>query len=192
MQCSVSSTTVGVEVLGCQCRLLSGAESLRGCCYFTVARAGGYTATHPDSINDRSKWEFYCGEKGGRGSREDVKEHRHNGHDMEGACWTANVAEARPILTWEGRVGTVTATWHPHLRRFLFAITTPTVLPSTVGPYDTWVLEAESLQGPFKLVSYMPRFGQQAYEPLDSLTVSIHLWTWLCVAEIDLGVCMCA
>lgn len=84
---------------------------------------------------------------------------------MEGGCWTADVAKAHPILTWEGRVGTVTATWHPHLQRFLFAITTPTVLPSTVGPYDTWVLEAESLQGPFKLVSYMPRFGQQAYEP---------------------------
>ena len=32
-----------------------------------------------------------------------------------------------------------------------------------VGPYDTWVLEAPSLTGPFKLVSYMPRFGQQAY-----------------------------
>ena len=30
--------------------------------------------------------------------------------------------------------------------------------------YDTWVLETPSLtEGPFSLVSYMPRFGQQAY-----------------------------
>ena len=58
-------------------------------------------------------------------------------------------------------MGTVTATWHPTLKHFLFAITTPTVLPSTVGPYDTYVLESESLLGPFKLVTYMPRFGQQ-------------------------------
>ena len=49
------------------------------------------------------------------------------------------------------------------LKTFLFAITTPTVLPSTVGPYDTYVLEAPTLSGPFVLVSYMPKFGQQAY-----------------------------
>ena len=42
-------------------------------------------------------------------------------------------------------------------------MTTPTVLPSTVGPYDTYILTAPSVVGPFELVSYMPRFGQQAY-----------------------------
>ena len=105
-----------------------------------------------------------------------------------------------------GRVGTVTATWHPAMERFLIAVTTPTFLPSTVGPYDTYVLETKSLTaGPFKvlppslslsvslplplslshcashcvcvcvcvcvcgvracikLVSYLPKFGQQAY-----------------------------
>lgn len=80
------------------------------------------------------------------------------------ACWTSDVAEAKPVFEWEGRVGTVTATWHPGLSRYLVAVTTPTVLPSTVGPYDTYILETPSLTaGPFSLVSYMPRFGQQAY-----------------------------
>jgi len=36
-------------------------------------------------------------------------------------------------------------------------------MPSTVGPYDTYVMEADSLSGPFRLISYMPKFGQQAY-----------------------------
>ena len=113
-----------------------------------MARASGYSAAEPDSLNDPANWEFFCGKGGGVGG---------------GECWTSKVAEAKPILTWEGRVGTVTSTWHPGLKRFLFAITTPTVLPSTVGPYDTFVLEAPSLTGPFTLVSYMPKFGQQAY-----------------------------
>jgi len=110
-----------------------------------LARAGGYHASEPDSLNDPAAWEFFCGKSGAD------------------ECWTADVHAAKPILTWEGRVGTVTATWHEELKRFLFAITTPTTLPSTVGPYDTWVLEAPTLTGPFRLVSYMPRFGQQAY-----------------------------
>ena len=87
-----------------------------------MARASGYSAAKPDSLNNPANWEFFCGKTGG----------------VEEDCWTAKVAEATPILTWEGRVGTVTSTWHPGLKRFLFAITTPTVLPSTVGPYDTW------------------------------------------------------
>jgi hypothetical protein len=113
-----------------------------------LARASGYSAAQPDTLNDRANWEFYCGKGEG---------------ESEPPCWTADVEKAKPILTWGGRVGTVTATWHPAMKRFLFAITTPTVLPSTVGPYDTYVLEAPTLFGPFKLVSYMPRFGQQAY-----------------------------
>ena len=33
----------------------------------------------------------------------------------------------------------------------------------TVGPMDTYVLESLSLTGPWKLVTYMPSFGPQAY-----------------------------
>lgn len=120
-----------------------------------LTRASRYDAEHPDSLNDKKNWEFYCG-KGGGSASEPV----HSTASTE--CWTANVEEAKPIFTWKGRVGTVTATWHPARKLYLFAVTTPTVLPSTVGPYDTYVLEAPALTGPFKLVSYMPKFGQQA------------------------------
>ena len=60
------------------------------------------------------------------------------------------------LLTLAGRVGTVTATWHAEFKRYLLTVTTPTIMPSTVGPYDTYVLETPSLtEGPFRVVSYM-------------------------------------
>ena len=30
-------------------------------------------------------------------------------------------------------------------------------------PFDTYILQARTLVGPFELVSYMPKFGMQAY-----------------------------
>ena len=43
--------------------------------------------------------------------------------------------------------------------RYLVTITTPTIMPSTVGPYDTYVLETPSLvDGAFKLVAYVEAF----------------------------------
>ena len=69
----------------------------------------------------------------------------------------------------------VTATWHPELKLYLFAVTTPTVLPSTVGPYDTYVLESPALTGPFRLVSYMPKFGQQAVSAVLTTVASSHV-----------------
>ena len=112
-----------------------------------LARADGFSASEPDSLNDAKVWQFWCGED----------------CDLDGMEWTSDVARAKPVFSWPGRVGTVTATWHAQMQRYLFAVTTPTTMPSTVGPYDTYVLEAPALTGPFRLVSYMPRFGQQAY-----------------------------
>ena len=107
-----------------------------------VTRTKWYSASEPASLNDPRNWEFSCGK----------------------ACWTDKVADAAPVLSWKGRVGTVTATWHAEFERYLITVTTPTIMPSTVGPYDTYVLETPSLtDGPFRVVSYMPRFGQQAY-----------------------------
>eukprot|EP00040_Diaphanoeca_grandis_P019493 m.102940 g.102940 ORF g.102940 m.102940 type:complete len:427 (-) comp27452_c0_seq1:54-1334(-) len=108
-----------------------------------LARASNFSATDPDSLNARSNWEFSCG---------------------QGCGWTSEVTKAKPVFTWKGRVGTVTATWNPFIKRYILCITTPSVLPSTVGPYDTYFLETPSLtDGPFSLISYLPQFGQQAY-----------------------------
>lgn len=81
-----------------------------------TTKAGKYAANNPASLNNPANWEFYCGK----------------------LCWTSNVAKAMPIFSWKGRVGTVTATWHGELQRYLIVVTTPTFMPSTVGPYDTY------------------------------------------------------
>ncbi len=62
-----------------------------------LTRASGYDAEQPDSLNDKKNWEFYCGNGGGSGP---------GGSVGSTECWTADVDEAKPILTWEGRVGT--------------------------------------------------------------------------------------
>ena len=74
------------------------------------------------------------------------------------------------LLTLAGRVGTVTATWHAEFERYLLTVTTPTIMPSTVGPYDTYVLETPSLtEGPFHVVSYMYVQPPSSSHPLSFL-----------------------
>ena len=108
-----------------------------------LARATGFRAAEPGSLNDAAGvWEFWAGKSG----------------------WSKAVADAAPVLTWRGRVGAVTASWHPGIERYLMTITAPTVTPSSIpGPYDTFIVEAPALAGPWSLVTYMPRFGMQAY-----------------------------
>ena len=106
-----------------------------------VTRAAGFTATAPDSLNDANNWEIWGGSSG----------------------WQSEVAQARPVFTWPGRVGAVTATWHPALHRYFFCVTAPTQHAwNNEGPFDTYILEAPSLTGGFQHVSYMPKFGMQA------------------------------
>ena len=142
-----------------------------------LAKIQDFSAKDPDSLNDPSAWSFWQG-LSAKGS-------------SPAATWTSQVSQARPILSWPGRVGTVTSTWHPGFQRYLLAVTTPTTMPSTVGSYDTckycWQLfalhsysmlrllshtvvagvaeTADLTTGPagFSLVTYMRRFGQQAY-----------------------------
>jgi len=98
-------------------------------------------ASNPAMMNDKGNWEFWCGEE----------------------CWTSSIGDAKPVFEWHGHVGTVTATYNKPLQKYIFVVTTPTFMPSTVGPYDTYLMEAPSLSGPFEMISYLPKFGQQAY-----------------------------
>ena len=34
---------------------------------------------------------------------------------------------------------------------------------STVGPFDTYFLEADAITGPFRMVSYLAQFGPESY-----------------------------
>lgn len=96
-----------------------------------------------DNINDASKYEFFGG-KNGRG--DDV--------------WTHDLAGARPLLEWNNHMGCVTVTYDAPLRKYLICVTDG---GNTCAKMHTYVLEADRLTGPWRMVTYMENFGEQAY-----------------------------
>ena len=102
---------------------------------------------NPETINDSSSWEFY------------------GGRDAVGRpVWTADFEKIRPLLEWNDHMGIVTATYIPPLKKYVMCVTDgrgPACNGN--GPYDTYLLEANDLTGPWKLVSYLRTFGEQAY-----------------------------
>lgn len=83
------------------------------------------------------------------------------GHDRSRApIWTQDFARIRPLVEWHGRVGHVTVTYNAPLRRYLMCITDGWPTNSTM---NTYILESENLTVPWKLVTFMEKFGAQAY-----------------------------
>ena len=106
-----------------------------------MARTAGAPA--PASINDVNQWQFW-----------------------DGADWNAGpagVAAARPLFVWPGKTGVVTMSWHSALKKYIVVISTPSSGCSTVGNFDTYFLESDSMTGPFSYVSYLSAFGPEAY-----------------------------
>ena len=110
----------------------------------------------PEHINDASKWEFFAGFAGGRGPR-----------------WSRVFSEIRPIVQWKGHCGVVTMTYDAGLKKYLMCVADPNGLggaarspehPQAHGvPYSTYLLESEEITGPWSLITYMEKFGEQAY-----------------------------
>ena len=97
----------------------------------------------PETINDASKYEFYAG------------------RDAQGGpVWTGDFARIKPLLEWNNAMGCVTVTYDAPLKKFLMAVTDG---GNTCAKMATYLLESDSLTGPWKLVSYMKDFGEQAY-----------------------------
>lgn len=97
----------------------------------------------PATMNDASQYEFFAG------------------YDAFGkARWSGDFRDIQPLLEWNGRIGHVTATYNPGLRKYLMCITDGW---PTIGPMNTFLLEADQLTGPWRLITFMERFGAQAY-----------------------------
>jgi len=97
----------------------------------------------PETINDLDAYEFFAG------------------HDGAGnPIWTGDFDEIKPLVEWNNHMGCVTATWVPALQKYLMCVTDgwPTVTKMT-----SYILEADQLTGPWKMVAYMKDFGEQAY-----------------------------
>ncbi len=94
----------------------------------------------PEAMNDASKYEFHSG---------------------EGAePWSRDFAKIRPIAAWRDNMGCVTMTYDAPLKKYLMCVTDG---GNTVHYFNTYLLESDRITGPWRLVSYLSRFGEQAY-----------------------------
>jgi len=97
-----------------------------------------------ENINDPTKYEFFAG------------------RDRSGkAIWTGKFDKIKPLLEWNDRMGCVTVTYNPALKKHLLCTTDGGA--GGMGTYDTTILEADEITGPWRLAAFMPKFGQQAY-----------------------------
>jgi alpha-L-arabinofuranosidase len=108
----------------------------------------------PKTINDLGEWEYWAG----------------------GTKWSKDFSDLAPVLAWPNRTGPAAISWlGGEVRKYLLVVGTPTVdthpggaaYPfGEMGPtLDTWVAEADTLTGPYRLVQYLKAFGNQAYNP---------------------------
>lgn len=97
----------------------------------------------PDTINDEDAYEYFAG------------------HNAAGKpVWTRDFQKIKPLIEWNNHMGCVTATYVPPLKKYLMCITDGW---PTVAKMDSYILEADTLTGPWRMVTYMKDFGEQAY-----------------------------
>lgn len=95
------------------------------------------------NINDIKQYEFFCG------------------YNSKGKPkWSHNIDEIQPLIKWNNNSGSSTMTYNHILKKYILCVTTGL---TTISKYDTYIMESDSLTGPFKLVTYMKNFGEQAY-----------------------------
>lgn len=95
------------------------------------------------SMNDASKYEFF------------------GGHTTQGEpIWTSDFSRIKPLIEWNGRVGHATMTYHPALKKYLLCVTDGW---PTISTMNTYILESGTITGPWKLVTFMEKFGAQGY-----------------------------
>lgn len=96
-----------------------------------------------ETINDPNAYEFFAG------------------YDDKGdAVWSSSFDDIKPMLEWQDNMGCVTITYNAPLKKYLMAVTDG---GNTCARMNTYILESDKVTGPWKLVTYMKDFGQQAY-----------------------------
>jgi hypothetical protein len=97
----------------------------------------------PETINDLKAYEFFAGsDAGGK------------------PVWTSDFTKIKPLLEWNNHMGCVTATYVPGLKKYLMCITDGW---PTVAKMDSYILEADQITGPWRIICYLEDFGEQAY-----------------------------
>jgi hypothetical protein len=119
-------------------------------------------APSPETMNEPTAYEFF------------------SGIDAQGRPeWTHDFAQIKPLLEWNNNMGCVTVTYIAPLKKYLMFVTDG---GNTCARMNTYALEANALTGPWRLVTYMKNFGEQAYfVNLPSKFISADGRTaWLC------------
>ncbi|HUT07936.1 MAG TPA: hypothetical protein VMY15_03750 [Candidatus Latescibacteria bacterium] len=97
----------------------------------------------PKNINDLGAYEFFAG-RGPEG----------------GPVWSRNFADIRPLLAWDDRMGCTTITYDAPLRKYLMCVTDG--WPG-VEDMNSYILEADEITGPYRMITFMEKFGRQGY-----------------------------
>ena len=97
----------------------------------------------PETINDVRRYEFYAG----RG-------------DDGRPVWSRDFSAIRPLLVWDDHMGCATITYDVPLRKYLMCVTDG--WPG-VEDMSSYILEADEITGPYRLITFMARFGRQGY-----------------------------
>jgi hypothetical protein len=82
------------------------------------------------------------------------------GHDSAGrAIWSNRFTDIQPLIDWPGRLGCVTATYFPGLKKYVMCIT------RGAGRlhHDSMLLMADQLTGPWSIATWLGQFGHEAY-----------------------------
>ena len=95
------------------------------------------------NMNDASKYEFYAG------------------RDAQGKpVWTSDFAKIQPLIDWNNNCGCVTVTYDAPLKKYLMCVTDGW---PTCAKMNSYILEADAITGPWRLVVYIKDFGEQGY-----------------------------
>ena len=107
-----------------------------------AALAAAGAAAAAAALNEPASWEFFAG----------------------GEAYSPTLGGAAPLFTWPHAVGGLTMTYNAPLAKFFVVSNLPgDRIHPTDCAFDTYLLEADAVTGPFRLVSYMPRLGPQMY-----------------------------
>lgn len=99
-----------------------------------------------ENMNDESKYEYFAG-------YEDTKSYK--------PIWSDDLSELEPLVEWNNMCGCVNMTYLPDDKKYIMTITNA---PGTsTQRFNTYMLESDNVTGPWKIISYMKDFGEQAY-----------------------------
>ena len=96
-----------------------------------------------ETINDPSQYEYFAG------------------HDKKkNPIWSKNFEDIKPLIDWNNNCGCVTITYNAPLKKYLMCVTDGW---PTCGRMNSYILEADTITGPWRMAVYMKDFGEQGY-----------------------------